>query len=97
VKAYLIIDVNILDRKGFMTYVEKIPELIKKYSGRYLVQGVEPDVVQGADDGPQRVVIIEFPSKGDAESFLSERRNSDLHQIWSDTTDSRILLVDGCT
>ena len=95
-KAYLVIDVDIVEPEGFMTYVKRIPELIAKHSGRYLVQGVEPGVIEGADLVPQRVVVLEFPSRELAEAFLAERQASELHEIWSNTTNSRILLVDGC-
>jgi uncharacterized protein (DUF1330 family) len=64
-----------------MEYVRRIPALIEKHSGQYLVQGVEPTIVEGAV----------------AESFLEERQASDLHGVWSRTTTSRIPLVDGCT
>lgn len=95
-KAYLQIDLWILDIEGFMEYVERIPELIKKFGGRYLVQGVEPVVVQSGTECPQRSVLLEFPSRLDAESFLSERAATDLHDIWERTTRSRILLLEGC-
>jgi uncharacterized protein (DUF1330 family) len=95
--AYLIIDLAIIDADGFMEYVRRIPDLIEKYSGRYLVQGVEPTIVEGSAENLQRSVVIEFPSRELAESFLDERGKSDLHEIWARTTSSRILLVDGCT
>jgi len=95
-KAYLVIDVNITDLEGFMEYVRRIPALIQKYSGRYLVQGVEPTVVESRGDKPQRTVVLEFPTRDSAVSFLAERDASDLHELWTRTTSSRILLVDGC-
>ena len=93
-KAYLIIDLNIVDVEGFMEYVRRIPDLIQKYQGQYLVEGVEPTFIQGEDNG-QRSVILEFPSRALATEFLEERSRSDLHEIWLRTTESRILLVDG--
>jgi uncharacterized protein (DUF1330 family) len=95
--AYLLIDLAIVDTDGFMEYVRRIPKLIDKHSGRYLVQGVEPTVVEGSVADFQRSVVIEFPSRELAQSFLDERSKSDLHEIWAQTTMSRILLVDGCT
>ena len=96
-RAYLIIDLKITDLPGFMVYAERIPALIEKYSGRYIVQGVEPTVIEGSGDQIERAVILEFPNRSSAEAFLEERRQSDLHTIWADTTNSRILLVEGCT
>jgi uncharacterized protein (DUF1330 family) len=95
-KAYLQIDLDIVDPEGFMEYVQRIPDLIQKHSGRYLVQGVEPSAVQGEENYPQRSVLLEFPSMKNAKSFLSERATTDLHEIWARTTRSRILLLEGC-
>ncbi len=95
-KSYLQIDLAILDIEGFMEYARRIPELIDNHGGRYLVQGVEPIPVQGETE-PERSVILEFPTKLAAESLLSERAKSDLHDIWQRTTKSRILLLEGCT
>ena len=45
--AYLVIDVNITDVDEFMKYVQRIPALIEKHSGRYIVQGEKPEVIEG--------------------------------------------------
>tara|TARA_R110002072_G_scaffold36301_3_gene107003 strand:- start:35905 stop:36195 length:291 start_codon:yes stop_codon:yes gene_type:complete len=95
-KAYLIIDLKVVDLDGFMEYVGRIPALIEKYQGQYLVQGVEPEFIEGEGD-LERSVVLEFPSRTLAREFLEARSQSDLHDIWSRTTASRILLVDGCT
>ena len=94
--AYLVIDVNITDVDEFMKYVQRIPALIEKHSGRYIVQGEKPEVIEGETEIPQHTVVLEFPSREQVKSFLSERENSDLHGIWAKSTNSRILLVDGC-
>lgn len=94
-KAYLIIDLLIRDFDGFMSYVNRIPALIEKHGGLYLVEGVVPKVVEGKVDEGHRSVLLEFPSLELAESFLSERAASDLHRVWADTTQSRILLAEG--
>jgi len=38
--GYIIVDVNIKDMEGVMEYASRIPELIEKHGGRYLVKGV---------------------------------------------------------
>ncbi len=78
-----------------MEYVQRIPDLIHKHGGRYIVQGVEPTVVQGDGGIPQRSVVLEFPDKKSAVSFLEERAATDLHEIWEQSTNSRILMLEG--
>jgi uncharacterized protein (DUF1330 family) len=45
---------------------------------------------------PDRVVVIEFPSRGNAEAFLGDPECQDLFAIRHRTTTSKLILVDGC-
>lgn len=93
--AYLILDLAIHDLERFSEYIEKIPEFIKKHSGRYVVQGVEPSVMEG-DWEPQRVVVIEFPTSDHAKTFLKDPEAQELFKLRHSTTTSKLILVDGC-
>ena len=93
--GYLILDLSIKNIESFMEYIEKIPEFIKKYSGRYLVQGVEPEVMEG-DWKPERVVVLEFPSKEKAKEFLEDPEAKSLFAIRHKSTTSKLILVEGC-
>ena len=64
--AYLVIDIAIHDLEVFSKYIQEIPKFIEKHSGRYVVQGEEPTVMEGSWK-PERLVVIEFPSKDNAE------------------------------
>ena len=93
--AYLILDLTIHNFNEFREYIDKIPEYVKKHSGRYIVQGVEPDVIEG-DWKPERVVVIEFPSKNNAREFLQDPDAQTLFTLRHKTTTSQLILVDGC-
>jgi uncharacterized protein (DUF1330 family) len=96
VKAYLVLDLSIHDFVGFSRYIAEIPAHISKHAGKYIVQGVPPTPVEG-DWTPERMVIIEFPSREDAEAFLSDPDIQDLFKVRHETTTSRLILVDGCS
>lgn len=93
--AYLIIDLSIHDIDMFHEYITKIPIIIKKHLGRYIVQGVEPIAIEN-DWKPERVVVIEFPSRENAQMFLSDPEAKELFKIRHKSTTSKIILVDGC-
>jgi len=93
--AYLILDLTIHDFAKFGEYIQKIPEFIKKHSGRYVVQGVEPTVMEG-NWIPERVVVIEFPTSDHAKRFLKDPEAQELFKLRHDTTTSKLILVDGC-
>ena len=95
-KAYLVLDFSVRDLAGFMPYVSAIPAFIEKHGGRYIVRGVEPTVMEG-DWSPERVVVLEFPSREKATAFLADPEAQPLFAVRHATTTSRLILVDGCT
>jgi uncharacterized protein (DUF1330 family) len=96
VKAYLVLDLSISDFAGFKRYIAEIPTHMSRHGGKYIVQGVPPTPIEG-DWTPERMVIIEFPSRGNAEAFLGDPEIQDLFRIRHTTTTSRLVLVDGCS
>ena len=95
-KAYLVLDLSVNDFGGFRKYIAEIPAFITKHSGKYIVQGVQPTPIEG-DWKPERMVIIEFPARENAETFLRDPEIQDLFKVRHDTTTSRLVLAEGCT
>lgn len=93
--AYLVIDIAIHDLEAFSKYIQEIPKFIEKHSGRYVVQGEEPTVMEGSWK-PERLVVIEFPSKENAKAFLEDPEADSLFELRHKTTTSNVVLVDGC-
>lgn len=94
-KAYLVLDLSVNDFAGFRKYIAEIPAFIAKHSGKYLVQGVQPTTIEG-DWKPERMVIIEFPERENAEAFLGDPEIQDLFKLRHDTTTSKLVLAEGC-
>jgi uncharacterized protein (DUF1330 family) len=92
--AYLVLDLTIHDMASFTEYVEKIPDVISKHGGSYAVQGQIPTVLEG-DWKPDRLVVIEFPSRDNAKAFLADPEAQTLFAIRHRATTSKLLLVDG--
>ena len=59
--AYLIAQLKVTNSENYKEYIEKVPEIVKKYGGEYLARGGDHQVVEGEDNFP-RIVIIKFPS-----------------------------------
>lgn len=93
--AYLIVDLSVIDLNVFREYLTKIPLFVEKHFGRYLVQGGEATVIEN-DWKPERVVVIEFPSRENAQAFLSDPEAKELFKIRHQSTVSKMILVDGC-
>ena len=93
--AYLVLDFSILDLPRFLPYADAIPAFIEKHGGRYIVRGVEPTVMEGTWS-PDRVVVLEFPSQDHAKAFLADPDAQPLFALRHRTTDSKLILVEGC-
>ncbi|NRA20203.1 MAG: DUF1330 domain-containing protein [Oceanospirillaceae bacterium] len=94
-KGYLILDFSIKDFARFKEYIDNIPAFIEKHGGKYIVQGVEAEVMEG-NWQPERVVVLEFPSTEKAKTFLADPEAQTLFSIRHDTTQSKLILVEGC-
>ena len=95
-KAHLVLDLTVNDFGGFRKYIAEIPTFIAKHSGKCIVQGVQPTTIEG-DWKPERIVIIEFPERENADAFLSDPEIQDLFKVRHATTTSKLVLADGCT
>jgi uncharacterized protein (DUF1330 family) len=94
-KAYLVLDLVVHNSEEFQEYIEKIPALIEKHQGRYLVQGVIPEVIEG-DWQPERVVILEFASKQNVTDFFADTTAQKLFKIRHSAATSKVIMAEGC-
>ena len=94
-KGYLVLDLSIKVLDGFLEYAEKIPTFIEKHGGRYIVQGAVPEKMEG-EWTPERLVILEFPSTDKAKEFLADPEAQDLFSLRHNSTDSQLILAEGC-
>lgn len=93
-KAYLILDFTIINISAFMEYVEKISAYLQKHQGKYLVEGVTPEVIEG-DWNPKTIVVLEFATQENANDFLSDPEVKALFEIRHNNTKSNLILVNG--
>jgi uncharacterized protein (DUF1330 family) len=95
-KSYFVLDITVNDYKSFKKYIDGIPGIIARHGGKYIVQGVEPTPLEG-EWRYERLVIIEFPGRANAEALLNDPDAQELFKIRHNTTTGRMLLADGCT
>ena len=60
-KAYVISDVEIVDRAVMERYRALAESTIAQYGGRYLVRAGTIETLEG-DWSPQAIIVVEFPS-----------------------------------
>lgn len=92
--AYLILDFRVTDLTTFIDYVEQIPAHIKRHGGRYIVEGLKPERIEG-DWEPETMVVLEFPSKAHAQAFLTDPIVQPVFAIRHKSTVGNLILVEG--
>jgi len=59
--AYLIVDVDIKDQKGFEEYRQAVGPTVAQYGGKAIVRNGRFEVLEG-DWTPKSIAVLEFPS-----------------------------------
>jgi uncharacterized protein (DUF1330 family) len=95
VAIYFISDISVHDSVRFKKYADLVPELISKYGGTYVVRASEIDVREGSWN-PERLVVVKFPSIGQAHAFLNDPDYQSLAAIRQESATSNTVLVEGC-
>lgn len=92
--AYLIVDVAIRDPQRYEDYKQKVPALIARHGGEYLVRGGVHEVLEG-EWRPTRLVLFRFPSRDAIKAFLADPDYQPLAALRHAIADSSLVAVDG--
>lgn len=94
--AYLIANIEIEDAEKIKNYLTSTPEILKKYSGRFLVRGGQIWVAEG-NWNPKRLVVVEFDSFEKAKAFYESKEYEPLKKLRQYSADTDMIIVDGIT
>ena len=91
---YLVADIEVTDPQLYEEYRAKVAPIIKKFGGRYAVRGGAVTAGEGGWE-PQRVVILEFPSKKVANAWATSDEYAPVADIRHRAAKSRSFGVEG--
>ena len=92
--SYLVVDITVHDPEMFKDYARQSQPYVEKYGGIYRVRGGEVEIQEGTC-GPQRLVIVEFPSKENANAFLADPDYLPIAAIRHEAATTNMITVDG--
>ena len=93
--AYAIVNLKeITDPESFKKYGERVPAVIEKHGGRYLVRGGEHETVEG-DWQPGRVVVLEFPDMAALKGWYDADDYRELKNLRHGSSVADMILVEG--
>ena len=94
-RGYVVIESKVSDPVAYEAYKQLGQVAVATYGGRYLVRGGTAEVLEGAWTAPQRLVIIEFDSVGQAKKFYDSPEYRAARTARKDAAAMNILVVEG--
>jgi uncharacterized protein (DUF1330 family) len=92
--AYAIFDVEIRDADQYQKFMMSVKPALENAGARYLARGGAHKVYKG-DWTPRRLVLIEFPSIADFESFYNGPVYQGLKTIRDACSSARLVCLEG--
>ena len=93
-KAYMIAELNVHDAKAYADYAPRVPAVVAKFGGHYIVRGGQTLALEGAAPA-QRIVVIEFPSLDAAKAFYGSPDYQALAPIRHAAATGNAYIVEG--
>jgi len=94
VKAYVIGEIDVTDAVGYEEFRKKLTALNAKYDGKFLVRAGKVETLDG-DWKPERLIVIEFPSKGKALAWFRSPQFAPLQDLRRKASRGKLVLVEG--
>ena len=92
--AYVVVNVDVRDPERYADYVERTPESIARFGGRFVARGGRTEVLEG-DWEPKRFVIIEFPSYDDAKAWWASEEYAEAKALRQATASTQMVVTEG--
>lgn len=92
--VYMIIEIEIRNNELYSKYVNKVPEVIEKYGGRYLIRGGKVTPLSG-NWNPERIILIEFETIEQLQECFKSTEYLELAPLRKQSTIGRSIIVEG--
>lgn len=93
-KAYLVAHIQVRDAEGFEAYRAKVPAVIERFGGRYLIRGGAAHPLEGDWTVP-RLVVVEFDSLEAARAFYESPDYQEILPLRLAASNGTAALVEG--
>lgn len=88
------VEIEILDPQAYGEYVERIPPVVHRHGGRYVVRGGRVTPLAGGWD-PDRVIVVEFPDEAALYAFVASDDYRELAVLRENSTRTRSIVLEG--
>mmetsp|Transcript_44101 Transcript_44101/g.64815 ORF Transcript_44101/g.64815 Transcript_44101/m.64815 type:complete len:135 (-) Transcript_44101:359-763(-) len=94
--AYILIEAKLKqsEMERFSSYASKVPLIVEKYGGEYIVLGRRHEPLEG-EWGETKVVLHKWPNAEMAKRFWESDEYREIKKIREGTGEFRIMMVEG--
>tara|TARA_Y100000590_G_scaffold468946_1_gene653988 strand:+ start:2194 stop:2481 length:288 start_codon:yes stop_codon:yes gene_type:complete len=92
--AYVIAQVNIINKEPYKEYLKRTTPLVNKYEGEFIVRGGKFENVYG-NWNYSRNVIIKFPSYNKAMKWYKSDDYRPVKKIREDNSECNVIIIEG--
>ena len=92
--AYIVVEVEVLDKERYETYKQMVPSSLAAYSGKFLVRGGQVETLEG-EWLPKRLVILEFPSVAQAKAWWGSSEYAEAKALRQATARTQMIVAEG--
>ena len=102
--VYIIAEIDVHDKERYDDYRKQVAPLIARHGGRYLVRsgaatfGNDPSLPIVSPEGnwlPDRIIVLEFPSRAQLEMFVTDPEYKTVAAIRQAAATTRSIVADG--
>jgi uncharacterized protein (DUF1330 family) len=92
--VHVLIDIKVKNPDMYGEYVRKVPPIVKKFGGRYLVRGGKITTISG-DWHPERVIVLEFDSSEQVRKWLDSPEYAEVAHLRENATITNAIMIEG--
>lgn len=92
--AYIIAEVSIHDPGLMEEYKKLTPGTLAAFGGKFIIRGGKTFSLEG-DWNPERIVVIEFPAKENANAWWNSELYQQAKQIRQKAAYTKMILAEG--
>ncbi len=92
--AYVVVDIDVTDPKGYEEYKRLAPPAVELYGGSYIARGGRTETLEG-EWSPKRLVILQFESIQQAKKWLNSSEYSRARELRHTYATSNMVVVEG--
>ena len=92
--AYIVVEVEVLNKERYEDYKRMVPPSLAAYGGRFIVRGGAAETLEGTWS-PKRLVILEFPSVARAKAWWGSSEYAEAKALRQVIARTQMIIVEG--